>query len=153
VLVSLADDHTATVLDSVNDVTRGNFSPDGRWIAHESIVNGRPEVFVSSLDGDHVRVSTNGGGLPQWRGDGREIYYENAGGDVMAAAVSDAGGLRVAQPVKLFSLCQSTKPATVFRGPGFVSPSPDGSRFLARCAVPDSSDAFGVLLNWRLPPR
>jgi Tol biopolymer transport system component len=148
-MLSLADGKTTPVLVSNSEVGIGAISPDGRWIAHESLENGRREIFVSSLTGEQVRVSTNGGAFPRWRGDGGEIYYEAASGDVMAAAVSSGPRLEVAQPVKLFSPCQSTTPPTVFRGGSQVNPSLDGTRFLARCGVPDSSNAIGVLVNWR----
>jgi len=152
-MVSLADGQATPVLDgSSNEVGFGRISPDGRWIAHEAFANGRREIFVSSLAGDRAsqrfRLSTNGGILPNWRADGGEIYYETGVGDVMAATVSGGARLTVTQPIKLFSLCQSTTPPTVYRGAGQLNPLPDGTRFLARCAVPDASEAYGVLLNW-----
>ena len=53
------------------------FSPDGRWLAYDSNVSGRNEVYVRPFGrgGDSVRVSTAGGFAPRWRGDGREILF------------------------------------------------------------------------------
>ena len=52
------------------------FSPDGRWVAYTSNESGRQEVYVASFPVPSSKwpVSTNGGLLPRWRGDGREIF-------------------------------------------------------------------------------
>jgi serine/threonine protein kinase len=52
-------------------------SPDGRWIAFNSDESGRWEVYVASYPGftSKQQLSPNGGGQPQWRGDGRELFY------------------------------------------------------------------------------
>jgi Tol biopolymer transport system component len=132
----------------------GALSPDGQWIAHEVIENGSPQIYVLATSGaGRVRVSTNGGVRPRWRADGGEIYYETAAGDVMASTVSDRDRMTVLPPIKLFSLCQSTTPATVLRGAGWVNPSADGTRFLARCGELTSTDVFGVIMNWRPRPQ
>ena len=56
---------------------RGRFSPDGRWIAYVSNESGTFEVYVRSFPGDErkVQISKRGGTQPQWRRDGRELYY------------------------------------------------------------------------------
>ena len=57
------------------------FSPDGKWIAYRSAESGRSEVYVQpfaeSAPGAKGKwVVSNAGGLdPQWRGDGKELFY------------------------------------------------------------------------------
>jgi Tol biopolymer transport system component len=57
------------------------FSPDGKWIAYRSAESGRSEVYVQPFaeaapgaKGKWV-VSNTGGLDPQWRGDGKEMFY------------------------------------------------------------------------------
>ena len=54
------------------------FSADGRWLAYRSDESGRSEVYVRPFPKGEGRwlVSTNGGTMPHWRGDGRELFYQ-----------------------------------------------------------------------------
>jgi Tol biopolymer transport system component len=86
----------------------GQFSPDGHWVAYMSNEAGRFEVFVRAFpahgDAAQKMVSTAGGVYPMWRPDGREIYYINPAGEMMATPVSVSGSVLVpGTPVKLFN--------------------------------------------------
>lgn len=53
-------------------------SPDGRWIAHTSNESGRTEVYVRpfpDVERGRWQVSTDGGTMPRWAKDGRELIY------------------------------------------------------------------------------
>ncbi|HEY3122574.1 MAG TPA: protein kinase, partial [Thermoanaerobaculia bacterium] len=52
------------------------FSPDGRWIAYVSNESGRAEISVQAFPGrgGKWQVSTEGGTMPRWRKDGRELF-------------------------------------------------------------------------------
>ena len=65
------------------------FSPDGRWLAYRSDESGRNEVYVRPFPKGEGRwvISTGGGALPKWRGDGRELFYE-VNQEIWAVAVS-----------------------------------------------------------------
>jgi dipeptidyl aminopeptidase/acylaminoacyl peptidase len=69
--------------------TLGSFSPDGRWIAIESDETGRSEIYVQRFPSAAARalVSTAGGPQPQWRPDGRELFYVAPDGKLMAVAL------------------------------------------------------------------
>jgi hypothetical protein len=57
---------------------QGQISPDGRWMAYTSDESGAPEVYVQSFpERGHGkwRISVNGGAQPQWRPDGKEVFY------------------------------------------------------------------------------
>jgi Tol biopolymer transport system component len=56
------------------------FSPDGKWVAFSSNESGRAEVYAQRFpDSDgKIMLSRNGGRMPVWRGDGREMYYISA---------------------------------------------------------------------------
>src|SRR5215470_8361335 len=65
------------------------FSPDGKWLAYESNRSGRNEVYITPFPagGAQHQVSTNGGEMPAWRRDGKEIYYRE-GVRMMAVEVN-----------------------------------------------------------------
>jgi serine/threonine-protein kinase len=52
-------------------------SPDGRWLAYDTEVAGRRQVFVRRFPdgGGRVQITTAGGVLPRWVRGGREIVY------------------------------------------------------------------------------
>ncbi|MBS1804747.1 MAG: serine/threonine-protein kinase [Acidobacteria bacterium] len=64
----------------------GQFSPDGRWVVYSSDLSGQSEIYVTpfSRPGERHRISTNGGGRPRWRRDGKELYYVALDGKLMA---------------------------------------------------------------------
>jgi eukaryotic-like serine/threonine-protein kinase len=59
--------------------SQARFSPDGRWVAYTSNESGRPEVYVQSFPQTDSKwqISTDGGFQPQWRADGKELFYSS----------------------------------------------------------------------------
>jgi len=88
------------------------FSPDGHWIAYVSFESGRPEVYVTSFPGAKGKwqVSSAGGTLPQWRHDGRELFYVSPSGALMAAAVSATPNSFTVGPVQQISQIRLPQP-------------------------------------------
>ena len=78
-------------------------SPDGNWLAYESDLSGRPEIYLTTYPDlrDRQRVSSGGGNTPLWARDGSEIYYRS-GDRVMAVQVSLGSSASMSQPVVLF---------------------------------------------------
>jgi serine/threonine protein kinase len=142
-------DHT---VDTLTD-TRFNrwgpaVSPDGRFLAYESNESGRWEVYVTELNGlgGRWQVSAQTGHSPQWRSDGRELYYVDVDNDFMAVPVSTDNGFQVGTPVQLFNH------RYYLNTQGTASPyqvSADGQRFLVVSPMQDISTAeFVVTQNW-----
>jgi len=123
------------------------FSPDGRWLAYTSNESGRREVYIQPFPGrgGKWQVSTQGGRNPEWRGDGRELYFISATGAMMAVDVSAAGTLDLGIPHVLFQPVLARPRPT---GQNY-SVSADGQRFLVRKS-PDVQHlpATSVFLNW-----
>src|SRR5205085_3905527 len=69
-------------------------SPDGRWIAYESNVSGRVEIYVQPFPapGERLQVSSGGGTQPRWRLDGRELFFVSPDGRLMAAPIAPRPG-------------------------------------------------------------
>lgn len=67
----------------------GSISPHKHWIAYTANEFGRDEVYVDEYPrpGYRTRISQQGGVDPQWRGDGRELYYWR--GDAFIAVAID----------------------------------------------------------------
>ena len=65
--------------------TTGGFnvevSPDGKWLAYQSIESGRPEIHVRpfpNVNAGHWQISNGYGTKPVWSRDGRELFYLDA---------------------------------------------------------------------------
>jgi serine/threonine protein kinase len=73
---------------------RGKLSPDGRWLAYQSLETGGVEVFVVAYGGGQGKwqVSSNGGIFPQWSNDGKELYYMSPTYNLFAVPVKESGG-------------------------------------------------------------
>jgi Tol biopolymer transport system component len=95
--------------------TYGRFSPDGQWVAYHSDESGPgvTEVYVRPFFGpdgkgqgaasDRWPISAGGGAYPTWSPDGREIYYLDPSGAMMAVSISVTGNKLVrGKPEMLF---------------------------------------------------
>jgi len=89
-----------------------------------------------------MQVSSNGGTHPQWRGDGRELYYRN-GRNLMAVDFSPAAAGTAGTPKLLF------KTGPIVNSWRSYIPSKDGKRFLMNLHLsdPDLANAT-VVINW-----
>ena len=91
------------------DESRPRFSPDSRWLAYVSKETGRSEVYVQAFPGPgrRVRISADGGEVPIWARDGRELFYRN-GADLMGVKViTSALDLAPQTAERLFSTTNS----------------------------------------------
>jgi DNA-binding winged helix-turn-helix (wHTH) protein/Tol biopolymer transport system component len=122
-------------------------SPDTRWLAYVSDASGRNEVYVRPLpDDEPQRISMNGGIEPQWRADGRELYFISSDKSLMA--VSGNGGLRTGTPEVLF--VTSLDPSGLgISGRNQYVPSASGDRFLINQSPPNApTPPVVVLSHW-----
>jgi Tol biopolymer transport system component len=132
---------------------QGRFSPDGRLVAYVSDETGRLEVYVRAfLAGTERRqISTAGGWFPEWRRDGRELYYLSSRSEMMAAEVRPAGShLAFGSPRRLFETTlprQSQSIGSVNNR--LYAVTADGQRFLVMAPVIDpAQNRIAVILNW-----
>ncbi len=85
--------------------THMQISPDGNWLAYTSDESERPQVYVQRLTGPGGRwqISTNGGILPRWRADGKELFYVEFGTvNLMSVQVEAGETLNAGIPRSLF---------------------------------------------------
>ena len=92
-LLPLSGERTPRLYAARNyQLANSQVSPDGRFVAYNANASGRFEVFVESFPtpGARWQVSKDGGVHPQWRHDGREVYYYEPDENIMAAPVGSA---------------------------------------------------------------
>ena len=135
------------------------FSPDSRWVAYQSNESGRPEIYVRPFVAPSAtsagrastepywQVSTTGGIMPAWRPDGKELYYLNPAGAMMAAPVTVTGStIEPGAPVVLF-------PTRIYGGGvdaqqgRHYDVAPDG-RFLINAEPENAVAPITLLQNW-----
>jgi Tol biopolymer transport system component len=119
------------LLQTPANETDAALSPDGRLIAYTSDESGRSEVYVSRFPemSGRVSVSSGGGHRPQWRRDGRELYFVGTNNRITSAGIATTpGAASVSTPAVLFQ--------TALFG-GLYAAAPAGDRFLV--AVPAAS--------------
>ena len=123
--------------------TLAAFSPDGRWIAYQSDESGRMQIYLQTMPagGAKYQISTEGGTQPQWRRDGKELFYVSTDGKLIAVPTALGLRIEVGAPQVLFSGVESTDYAA----------SGNGQRFLMNLAAgAEGSEArfLTVVLNW-----
>jgi Tol biopolymer transport system component len=122
----------------------GRLSPDGRWLAFESLAGNRSEIHVRpfpDLEADYM-VSPDGGDEPAWSPDGKELYYRR-GPDLMVVRVPAAGASGWPAPDVLFT---GTFARDTY-GDQSYDVAPDG-RFLMMRPAATGSIQVQVVLDW-----
>lgn len=98
-LLSLEGNRTVRpLLQTRYDEKSGAISPDGRWLAYQSNRSGDNEVYVADFPAmiSSTQISTDGGAVPVWARDGRQLYYRR--GPVMAVDTVGIAWIGVANP-------------------------------------------------------
>ena len=148
-LIAPVDGGEPTLVAQGIQLGGARLSPDGRWLAYVMARTGQPQVFVAPLPatGDEWQVSSAGGNMPQWRGDGRELFYMAPDGLMMSTSVTLTPRFDFSAPKALF---RTGLVADQFEQRFAVTG--DGSRFLMNLLRDGDKAAttttLQVLLNW-----
>jgi eukaryotic-like serine/threonine-protein kinase len=140
---------TPFVTGPSNEV-QGRFSPNHRWIAYASDESGRFEVYVRPFPAESTRsmtISVAGGMQPEWRRDGKELFYISADGKLTTVpVVTTEPTFSAGTPRALFDV-EVPEPTAPF--PTDYAVSADGQRFLVNTVVDQPTrPALTVNLNW-----
>jgi Tol biopolymer transport system component len=139
------------------DERNGQFSPDGKWIAYESIESGRWQIYVQPFPGPGARVpvSVNGGAQVRWRGDGKELFFIALDDRLMAVPIalpSNGDAAEAGAPVPLFTTHVGGAVQSFSRQQYAVSP--DGQRFLMNTVLQGTPvPPITVIVNWTPQPK
>jgi hypothetical protein len=104
------------------------------------------------------KISIAGGEQPRWRGDGKELFFEAADGQMTAVPVNAVAGpqprFAAGSPQALFG---ARLVVTENGAPFQYDVTPDGKRFLIDTAGSDSprqsTPGLTVMVNWNPGPR
>ncbi len=123
----------------------GYFSPDGRYIVFVSDETGRDEVYVQAIPPASFRtkISINGGILPRWRRDGKELFFISPDSTMMSVDIDTSAAFSAGIPRELFK---------VAAGPNLVNGYAvrnDGQQFLMPGRDSQTETwPITVVLNW-----
>ena len=130
----------------------GVVSPNGQWLAYASF-DGVSQIFVRpfpNVNDAVTQVSTNGGALPLWARNGRELFYLSLDGSLMSVPVVPGGTWKAEAPVTVFNQDVLGDVSLSLRT---YDVSPDGRRFLVIKGAPGENASFSapqiiVVQNW-----
>ena len=140
------------LLQSESIDSNGEVSPDGKWLAYQTVLQGgRQEVFVSpfpNVNEGTWQISNGGGSRPAWTRKGRELVYSGPGG-MMAVPVETSPTFTPGTPVRLFANNGEWYTGVAARNYDVTA---DGERFVI-VKIPDTiqnrqSAPIKVVLNW-----
>jgi serine/threonine protein kinase/Tol biopolymer transport system component len=133
--LDMATGRSVPVLNSPDFEFDPRVSPDGKWLAYSSDATGQSEVYLMNLadgNGTRVRLSLKGGTMPQWRRDGREMFYLSREDGVTSIAPGPSGKWDDAAIHELFRVPDIQRYAVL----------PDGQSFLIQRGSPGAADSL-----------
>jgi serine/threonine protein kinase len=151
-LLSLSGEKKSTSWLQTNFIEgQARLSPNGRWIAYTSNETEQFQVYVESFPatGAKVAISIGGGSQPQWRADGRELYYYAPDRKLVAVEVNgDGPTFKVGEARPLFEIRVASIDQS-FPGNGYYAAAHDGKRFLVS-SLPQAPERqeINVIVNW-----
>lgn len=137
-------------LPSTFDENTPEFSPDGRWIAYESSESGTFQIYVAAFPGakNKAQVSPSGGTTPAWRADGKELFYVDPIGRLMAVDVKAVGdGLQLGTPRTLFLTHAASAAVRSY------DVSRAGDRFMITTTGDVEPSPYTLVVNWTAEMR
>lgn len=125
-------------------------SPDGRWIAYESVEASSIQIFVKPFGegGGRWQISTEGGMFPAWSRNGRELFFQTTAGRLHVVEYSVRNDEFQAGKPRLWS----DRRLRHFINMPNADIHPDGKRFIvtlrSEAAETPSSSRLTVVVNF-----
>jgi serine/threonine-protein kinase len=121
----------------------GQISPDGHWLAYQSMESGTLEIYVQPFPGPgaKTRISSQSGNRPRWSRNGKELLYWTTGAtlDLMSVDVQTGAAFHAGAPQSLFKLAAGTT----------WDIAPDGKRFLVELSQGmQEGRKLQAVVNW-----
>ena len=127
--------------------TVAKLSPDGRWVALVSDESTLPQVYVQSypIPSSRWQISTAPAKDPEWRADGRELFYRTLSDTIMAVPITPGETFEWGNAVPLFAAGapQGRFVTSVWK------PTADGQRFFVlRAQTVGRPAPITVVVDW-----
>jgi Tol biopolymer transport system component len=125
------DSAPAPLLQSQYELMHPSLSPDGRWLLYSSNESGRRETYVRpfpEVEKGRWQVSTTGGTEPLWAHSGREIFYIDGQGQMVAVAVTTSPVFAIRESEVLFDPSPWRAAGVGWRT--YYDVTPDDQRFI-----------------------
>jgi Tol biopolymer transport system component len=145
---------------STGNIMETSVSPDGHWMAYDSIESGRSQIYVQPFPpiGAKYQITNDSSGVPQfpiWSPDGKEIFYSlGLGGgraDLMSIPVQTRASFSFgrAAPMPIKNFWHNGAPGA----PRGFDITPDGKEFVIMVPTNDESserqtEQIYVALHW-----
>jgi eukaryotic-like serine/threonine-protein kinase len=152
-IVPLQGGEPKPLLQTAATERNGEISPDGRWLAYESIENGQSNIIVRpfpDIQSGRWTVSNGGGSQPLWSRDGKELFYLDAVNFLNRVPIEAGSSFTTGPHTKLLSRTYvGTIPTYAGRQ---YDISDDGKRFLVMKDVATSTHeepaTIVIVQNW-----
>jgi Tol biopolymer transport system component len=123
-------------------------SPDGHWLAYSSDESGRDEVYVvpfPNTTGAKWAISSQGGKEPVWSHTGRELFFRDGAGNLVAVEIRTTPKFSIGSSDVLFAAAGFRSGITQAQ----YAVSPDDRRFLMiRPFAGTTSEQLIAVENW-----
>ena len=133
--------------------THPALSPDGKWLAFETSVSGRPEIFVQPFvegpgaedgRGRRWQISNQGGSRARWSTDGHQLFFLSLDdASILSAAIRAHGDAIENDPPRVFADIQLMLET---RSP--YDPAPDGKSVLVLERTINQGTPLLMVMNW-----
>ena len=123
--------------------TNGVLSPNGHWLAYTGF-SGQGEIYVVAYGGGEGKwqVSANGGQVPHWSKDGKELYYFDGTQSISAVPVKDLG------KTLEFGVSQTLVNQWTILTVPFFSVTPDSKKLLMERVAQQVSQPITIVTNF-----
>src|SRR5262247_4239454 len=103
VLARIRRFQTTAVFKTGKNETGGRFSRDGKWVAYASDKSGKYQIYVQPFPptGEESQISFDGGTVPRWSHDGKELFFRDQAGNLMAAEIKSSPAFEAFKPKAL----------------------------------------------------
>ena len=149
-MLSLEGDRKPVQLTKAEfEIETPQVSTDRRWVAYSALDRGQRQVYVQPFPamGPKWLVSTDGGTMPRWRHDGKELYYRGSDGRLVVVPVNvTARDTFLAEATTTLAI---TVPLSGNVQRFTYEPSVGGQRFLVASPVANATPRITVVLNWQ----
>lgn len=151
-LASVASRKLMPLLKTAFDCTFPALSPNRDYLAFSANDSGRYEIYGQrfedgdepKLTGERRRISRDGGNVPRWRRDGKELFFLSPDRQIVAVDVTGSGG-EFGSPIALFRM--PTSFGLLATAQEVYDVSADGQDFILRTGE-TASPSLQVVVNW-----